>query len=217
MNIPTNLKTGVILYGPVGTGKTTMARNLLVNLYSQTRPDDLAGYLADVAKLEARRKMYEICGQDKALDALVNRSFPYDNGIGKMITAIDLTNNILNKTKTIKEMANSMISFVDDLGKESSVVKSFGTEVYPIQDYVFERYDMRFQTFSSIEPDKLIDIFTCNVPEGTSLRAYLKHTYNEAVADRILEMCKPVLMNGKNWRLEGSQLIENESAEETLF
>jgi DNA replication protein DnaC len=216
MNIPNNFKTGYILYGPPGTGKTTAARNLLMKLYQHHRPDDLKGYLADVARLESRREMYRACGNEGALDALVNRTFPYDNGIGKMKTAIDIADKVGNKKETIKQIANTMISFIDDIGKESIIVKSFGTELQPIQDYVFERYDMRFNFNATVEPDKLVDIYTCNVPEGMSLRSYLKSTYNEAVADRILELCKPVLMDGTNWRLENNEFVKADS-ETNLF
>jgi DNA replication protein DnaC len=193
MNIPNNFKTGYILYGPPGTGKTTAARNLLMKLYQHHRPDDLKGYLADVARLESRREMYRACGNEGALDALVNRTFPYDNGIGKMKTAIDIADKVGNKKETIKQIANTMISFIDDIGKESIIVKSFGTELQPIQDYVFERYDMRFNFNATVEP-----------------------TYNEAVADRILELCKPVLMDGTNWRLENNEFVKADS-ETNLF
>lgn len=213
MEIITNLKTGYIFYGKVGTGKTTEQVRLMKKLYSDYRPGWSSTLDRDVAAiLTPQQHLYKLIPGIPEKNGMTmhdsyltyeNKTFVSEHkGIANHVSSITVAKQLAEKETTVEQICNTLILSIDDIGKEAVEAKAFGTEIKPIQDIVFKRYDMRFRTDGLIDTGKLVDIYSCNVPEGQSLRAYLKNTYGEAVSDRILEMCTPIHWDGKNHRID---------------
>lgn len=76
---------------------------------------------------------------------------------------------------------------IDDLGREDDTVKSFGDEINVMHDLIFIRYQSFKQGYKTH--------FTTNLNFSE-----IKERYGVAIADRLLEMCKPVEFLGDSYR-----------------
>lgn len=140
-------KPGLMLYGRVGSGKTTLARSIC----------RLIGFLYD---------RYEI-GQDRRCS--VTQTSALD--LSKM--AVDMDNGLFTQRKRAKML------FLDDVGVEPSVVKSWGNEYSPVVELLYSRYDWMMFTIitSNLKPDEF------------------RERYGDRVGDRLLEMFDAIEFN----------------------
>lgn len=122
-------------------------------------------------------------------------------GCGKtllMTSYILLSNELLNKQitcyhskdladvikeKGIKEILQRPI-FIDELGREESEVKDFGTVMRPIVELISKRYEVGARTYATtnfkLEP--------------------LTEKYGDFIVSRLLEMCNYIIMPGDSKR-----------------
>lgn len=86
----------------------------------------------------------------------------------------------------------------DDIAVGSSNIKTYGTEVNPLEDLIHVRYD-RF-----VKPNSRPTHFTSNLnfnPKNESELELLKGFYDELVIDRLLQMCNFVYLGGNSRRV----------------
>lgn len=118
-------KTGLLLYGGVGTGKTIMVRaigSLIRAIYSSALSTENR-YLSVVSAIE----LSKIHNADK--DAVNDKNDPF-----------------------VRYKSASWLA-IDDLGTEPIVKKSFGNELTPITDLLFYRYDRQLMTIITTNDD----------------------------------------------------------------
>ena len=161
-------KSSLILYGGVGTGKSTLIYALADTieatksiLKAKVNPGDCVG---DMARLEAFPSLCAISAQELANVAMASQQ----NG-----------NDIFGRYKTKVQLLA-----IDDLGCEPTVVKNFGTEVTPVMDVIYARYNLNLPT-----------IITTNLDFQA-----IKKIYGERIADRINEVYERLAFNQRSYR-----------------
>ena len=161
-------KTSLILYGSVGTGKSTLIYALVDTieatksiLKNKVNPGDCVG---DIARLEAYPTPCIVSAQELA-----------NSGAASQQTGSDLFWRYKNKVQFL---------VIDDLGCEPAVVKNFGTEITPVMDVIYARYNNNLPT-----------IITTNLDFPS-----IKKIYGERIADRITEVYEKLAFNQRSYR-----------------
>jgi DNA replication protein DnaC len=89
-----------------------------------------------------------------------------------MFTAQEIANIATEDRDRFEAIGKFSSLIIDDLGCEPSVVKNFGTEVTPVTDILYRRYDAMLTT-----------IVTTNLPAKT-----IREVYGNRIADRFNEV-----------------------------
>lgn len=169
-----SMKPMLLLYGGVGNGKTTMARAVaaLINTV-RTKAQKLVYDFGPWQTTEQDDKE-----QARIFDRLTRLPFP------QSVTAQSLADMAKSENPQYAKMKTTAFLILDDLGCEPATVKSFGTEVTPVTDLLYERYDLMLPT-----------IVTTNL----NLQD-IRSTYGDRLADRFNEVFERVGYNGKSYR-----------------
>lgn len=160
-------KPMLMLYGGVGNGKTTMARAVI----------SLSRAVRDAYEEESR-KTTDRKRSDTLFVAATAILVP------SMWTAQDIANLAGRRREEYEAVAGRPFLIVDDLGCEPAVVKSYGTEVTPITELIYRRYDTMSPT-----------IVTTNLSKP-GIRAM----YGDRVADRFNEVFETIGYTGESFR-----------------
>lgn len=160
-------KPMLMLYGGVGNGKTTMVR--AIALLSRS----LRTAYEDASRNEPDRKRS---------DALYIKASTIR--IPAIYTAQDIANLAGSRRAEYEAIATRSFLVIDDLGCEPAVVKNYGTEVTPITDLIYKRYDEMSPT-----------VVTTNLT-----KAAIREIYGDRVADRFRETFETIGYQEKSYR-----------------
>ena len=159
-------KPCILLYGSVGNGKSTMS------LAVRRALSDISQSAQTILK-EHRWQMSK--EQQELVDAIV-RTTP----IPFLCTAVDIAQwaREAKERTSDKWMRLQQTSFIgiDDLGCEPTTIKNYGTDINPVTDLLYRRYDNRSPT-----------IITTNLD-----RKDIRDKYGDRLADRFNEMFESI-------------------------
>lgn len=160
-------KPMLMLYGGVGNGKTTMAR--AIALLSQS----LRSAYEEASRTER---------DTKRADSLYIKASAIR--VPAIYTAQDIASLAGSRREEYEATARRSFLIVDDLGCEPAVVKNYGTEVTPITDLIYKRYDAMSPT-----------VVTTNLT-----KAAIREIYGDRVADRFNEVFETIGYQEKSYR-----------------
>lgn len=100
------------------------------------------------------------------------------------ITAQDVANLASNDTQKFEAISKSGFLIIDDLGCEPQVVKNYGTNITPVIELLYRRYDTMMPT-----------IVTSNLGKN-DIRGY----YGERISDRFNEMFDRLFYSAESYR-----------------
>ena len=160
-------KPMLMLYGGVGNGKTTMAR--AITLLSRS----LRSAYEEASRTER---------DTKKADALFIRA----TGIRVPVirTAQDIASLAGSRREEYEATVRRGFLIVDDLGCEPAVVKNYGTEVTPVTDLIYKRYDEMSPT-----------VVTTNLTKSA-----IREIYGDRVADRFNETFETIGYQERSYR-----------------
>lgn len=142
-------KTGLMLSGTVGNGKTTLMkaiRSLIGILYG-------------------------------------GHSYSERKGV-VLVSALELADMARDNPERFRNIKNSELLAIDDVGVEPALVKTWGNEISPFVDLIYHRYDRQ-----------LFTLVTSNLnPED------LEKRYGARIADRFTEMFDRIAFENKTYR-----------------
>lgn len=162
------LKPCLLLYGGVGNGKSTIARSVkkvfeaIKNSYSNTK--DYWKYTD-----EQKKFVYEI-----------RDTTP----VPVFISSAEIVSLASSNKEEYGRIKSCQFLIIDDMGVEPSVVKNFGTEITPVTDIIYCRYDRMAMT-----------IITSNLDDQS-----IKERYGERVWDRLTEIFERLKYDNKSYR-----------------
>lgn len=160
--LTTPAKVMLMLSGGCGTGKTTLMK-AMARLISQMP-----------------------VGRQTAEDGIHVIGMPYEAGTTdiRFVTAAALT-DISSDDEAFKALRQCDFLFIDDIGIEPQYVKNYGTEIQPLADVLYYRYD--FNKFT---------VMTTNLN-----RTELNNRYGVRMASRFCECLNWITIVGKDLRL----------------
>ena len=162
-------KPSLLLCGGVGNGKTTMARSVVGALETLV--------IATARHLQANR--YRLPAEAiKELEEI--ERLPK----GVVQRAIDITSLATTDTAKFDKLTRVGLLVVDDFGCEPTEVKSYGTEMSPMRDIIYRRYDLLLPT-----------IITTNLTMDD-----IRRVYGVRVWDRMREIYGVIGFNNKSYR-----------------
>ncbi|MGL5914026.1 MAG: AAA family ATPase [Bacteroidales bacterium] len=142
-------KFGLLIYGTVGNGKTTLAR--------------------------------AICNTIKVL---YYSEWSLDRKSVSITSALDLSKNAMENKDLFEKLKNSEMLFIDDIGLEPRIVKSWGNDFTPLVEVLIHRYERQ-----------LFTIATSNLCDKD-----FEPQYGERVSDRMKEMFDRLPFQEKSFR-----------------
>lgn len=160
-------KPMLLLYGGVGNGKTTMAR--AVARLSKTLMSSMAAVADGMRDRKASEQLW-----------LKSRAIR----VPSIHTAQELASLASSDQQAFERTGMAGFLIIDDLGCEPAVVKNWGTEVTPITDIIYKRYDGMMPT-----------MVTTNLT-----KADIRKVYGSRVADRFNETFETIGYNGESYR-----------------
>lgn len=123
----TNSRPGLLLYGGVGNGKTTMARTVGAYIWAlRTSAERLVKECNPIRTTEQQDK-----AQARIFDTMLHLPKPI------FYTARD----ICDLDEAGRKNLEKGFVIIDDLGCEPSVVNVYGTRTTPVLDLIFARYE----------------------------------------------------------------------------
>lgn len=160
-------KPMLMLYGGVGNGKTTMARAVVL----------LSSSLRSAYEEVSRNER-----DTKTSDALYIKASAIR--VPAIYTAQDIANLAGSRRAEYEAIVARSFLIIDDLGCEPAVVKNYGTELTPITDLIYKRYDAMSPT-----------VVTTNLT-----KAAIREIYGDRVADRFNEVFETIGYQEKSYR-----------------
>lgn len=161
----TNTKPSLMLYGDIGCGKTTTA--LAIKEMTDALKEANSSYLA-----------YNRCYLSK------EEQEQYYQWSSIHRVEIVNANDVVMSDAEYAKAKNLPVVIIDDFGIEPATIKHYGSQITPMIDIIYHRYNKRMPT-----------IFTSNL-DNTSIR---KH-YGERVYDRLCEWCNFIDYRGESLR-----------------
>ena len=137
-------RPSLLLYGGVGNGKTTMAHAIASTI------DALRDSARQVEKSKAYG--YTLTPEDKEEYCLLRKFGTLPSP--KIITAQKLAWMAKNDEETYRKVAEAKLLIIDDLGCEPVSVKNYGTEITPVTDIIYQRYETMSTTIVTTNLDK---------------------------------------------------------------
>lgn len=138
-------KPGLLLYGGIGNGKTTLARAV-----SRT----ISKVLTSASDLLANG-VWNSTAEELRYAEQLRRSLREP----VLVSAFDIVGMI--GTESFDKVKRSPFLILDDMGCEAATAKNYGTEVTPVAEIICERYDRMMPT-----------IVTSNLDDDGILRRY---------------------------------------------
>lgn len=160
-------KPMLLLYGGVGNGKTTMAR--AVARLSKTLMSSMAAVADGMMDRKASEQLW-----------LKSRAIR----VPSIHTAQELASLASSDQQAFERTGMAGFLIIDDLGCEPYSVRNFGTEITPITDIIYRRYDGMLPT-----------IVTTNLTKSD-----IRNVYGHRVADRFNEVFDTIGYNGTSYR-----------------
>lgn len=130
-----NTRPGMLLYGGVGNGKTTMVRAIAAHIWSlRTSAEELVKECNPIRTTEQADK-----AQAQIFDAMLHLPKPMFY-TARAICELDEASR--------KNLERGFL-IIDDLGCEPSVVNVYGTKMTPVLNLIFARYDNMTPTIAT--------------------------------------------------------------------
>jgi DNA replication protein DnaC len=110
-----------------------------------------------------------------------------NNGLGnpvKKIKALEVGRLAINNLKEFEDLKKTKLLFIDDLGVEPTIIKTYGNEISPLTELIFERQEK-----------KMFLILTSNL----SIKG-LTERYGDRFTDRINEYCCCIAFTNESFR-----------------
>lgn len=203
-------KTGILLTGPTGTGKT-MLSHVLVTVLSEELPnrwveEEIAAipevepeYLKEIKKWEEHNipslirsatYNYQIYCTPEGLryrrEKLKEIGEPiFSSCDADRMEELYLMESGCEKERGIRGLETDKYLLLDDIGREQAKVSVYGRLIKPLESVVNSRYEKGLNT-----------IYTTNLGME-EIRKY----YGDRVFSRLQESCKIIEVNGKDFRL----------------
>lgn len=137
-------KIGLLLYGSVGNGKTTMAKAIC----------ELIGVLYGTSNSSTNIAVK----QTSALD-LANLCTSQTN----LLKADDAE-------ERFDRLKNAQMLYIDDLGTEPATVRSWGNSIQPLVDIIYHRYDNQLFTILTTNQDDAMLLKTYDIRVADRIR-----------------------------------------------
>lgn len=163
-----NKKPWLILYGGIGNGKTTMARTIR----------DTYDNIQTQAK-EKLKNLYLLSAEDRRInDRLAALPTP------EIISAVEIATLAASDPESYAKVKRKPILIIDDMGIEALKVMHYGTEINPVAELLYHRYDQRMLTIITTNKDL----------------QQLCSDYGERLADRFKEVAARIGFTAKSYR-----------------
>ena len=164
-------KPSLLLYGGVGNGKTTMTKAIAVTIACLI---DMAG--------KSLVNDSPAFWDDKEGERLLKSILRYPQLV--LVTAQRLADLASSDVEGFNEYRGKTLLAIDDLGCEPTRVRNYGTEVTPVTDLIYQRYERCLPT-----------IITTNLD-----RKDIRAQYGDRIADRFNELFELVAFTNKSYR-----------------
>lgn len=134
-------KTGLLLYGTVGSGKTTLAL-AVCELISILHHSAIVSESKGVARVTA-------------------------NNLVELRTACHDKERALANEQKFELFRSAPMLFIDDIGVESASIKTWGNELTPVIDLLYHRYDKQLFTIitSNLDDNGIGGFYGCRVAD----------------------------------------------------
>lgn len=163
-------KSSLLLYGGVGNGKTTMAQAIASTIDS----------IRDSAEEVAKKNNYTFKDDSEKTDIIRLRRLP----TVRITTAQKIAFYAKNDEEKFDALVDAKFLIIDDLGCEPVAVKNFGTEITPITDVIYRRYELLRNT-----------VITTNLDKND-----IRNLYGQRVIDRMEETFDSIAFNTESYR-----------------
>lgn len=162
------LRPSLLLRGGVGNGKTTTVKSIVATF--------------EALKLLAAQKLSNDRWQMAAEQDAVYTALSKLPSL-RIASAVDVV-ALAKDEDSFRQMRNSLILIIDDLGTEPATAKVYGTEQTPIAEVINHRYEAMLTT-----------IITTNLNDDA-----IAKRYGERTIDRLREMCERLTFTGASYR-----------------
>lgn len=162
------LRPSLLLRGGVGNGKTTTVKSIVATF--------------EALKLLAAQKLSNDSWQMAAEQYAVYTALSKLPSL-RIASAVDVV-ALAKDEDSFRQMRNSLILIIDDLGTEPATAKVYGTEQTPIAEVINHRYEAMLTT-----------IITTNLNDDA-----IAKRYGERTIDRLREMCERLTFTGASYR-----------------
>ncbi len=164
-------RPSLLLYGGVGNGKTTMVGAMASAI----------DCVRDTAR-DMETKSYRLTPEEQQLNASLKKFINLPSP--RIVTAQKLASMAKDDETRYNQLAESKFLIIDDLGCEPVSVKNYGTEITPVTDIIYRRYETMSTT-----------VITTNLD-----RKDIKSLYGVRVADRLDEFCNYIAFTAESYR-----------------
>lgn len=162
------VKPCLLLYGGVGNGKSSMAKAVR----------DM--FVAIKNTYENTKEWWRCTQEQQKFIENIRNTLP----VPVFISATDIVKLASSDMVQYDSLKNCRFLIIDDMGIEPSVVKNFGTEITPLTDIIYARYDRMAMT-----------IITSNLDDES-----ITERYGERVSDRLNEIFERLNYENKSYR-----------------
>lgn len=162
------LRPSLLLRGGVGNGKTTTAKSIVATFEA----------LRLLAVQKLRNDRWQMTAEQDAVYTALSKLPAL-----RIVSAVDAV-ALAKDEDAFKQMRNSLILIIDDLGTEPATAKVYGTEQTPIAEIINHRYEVMLTT-----------IITTNLNDDA-----IAKRYGERTIDRLREMCERLTFTGASYR-----------------
>ncbi len=136
-------RPSLLLYGGVGNGKTTMVEAMASTI----------DCIRDTAKeMEKKFGGYSLTPEEKQEIATLRRFSALPSP--KIVTAQKLATMAKGDEENYNRLSEAKFLIIDDLGCEPVSVKNYGTEITPVTDIIYRRYETMATTVITTNLDK---------------------------------------------------------------
>lgn len=164
-------RPSLLLYGGVGNGKTTMASAMASTI----------DCIRDTAR-DMEQKSYRLTPEERQQNAALKQYIELPGP--RIVTAQKLATLAKEDEAGYEKLAGAKFLIIDDLGCEPVSVKNYGTEITPVTDVIYRRY----QTMATT-------VITTNLD-----RKDIRSLYGVRVADRLDEFCNYIAFTSESYR-----------------
>lgn len=161
-------KPFLLIQGNVGNGKTTMAKCIASTIDA----------LRKEAKEIKSRDSWKMDDDEKRMYTLLSELPEVEMLTARKIVAL------AGREEEYKRVERCRLLIIDDLGVEPTTAKVYGTEITPLVDLLYSRYDSMLPT-----------IITTNLNDNE-----IKELYKERVSDRLTEICDKLIYDAPSYR-----------------
>lgn len=162
------LRPSLLLRGGVGNGKTTTAKSIVATFEA----------LRLLAVQKLRNDRWQMTAEQDAVYTALSKLPAL-----RIVSAVDAV-ALAKDEESFRQMRNSLILIIDDLGTEPATAKVYGTEQTPIAEIINHRYEVMLTT-----------IITTNLNDDA-----IAKRYGERTIDRLREMCERLTFTGASYR-----------------